>query len=79
MYLWINVIVFSLSFPDQALENEKFHEWANQFTKIHWIWFPKNSNSMAFATRVSKTNNDRHFWCARVDSEMYKLEKFHFL
>ena len=37
MYLWINVIVFSLSFLDQALENEKFQEWANQFTKIHLI------------------------------------------
>ena len=37
MYLWINVIVFSLSFPDQALEKKKCQEWANQFTKIHWI------------------------------------------
>ena len=61
MYLWINVIVFSPSFPDQALENKKFQEWATQFIKIHWIWFPKIIQTvwhLAFATRVSKTNND---------------------
>lgn len=37
MYLWMNVTVFSPSFPDQALENKKFQEWATPFVKIHWI------------------------------------------